>query len=127
MPVKATLSPGQASEFTHAPELMEGLGTRLEFLSVAGDKGYDSIALRDQAHQELLEPVISARKLAQSDGYPGYARGFDKLAYKDRNVVERLIGWLKEMRRIATRYDKLASNYLGFVYLGFLRIGLRHL
>jgi transposase len=46
----------------------------------------------------------------------------DKALYRERNVVERLAGWLKEYRRIATRYDKLAASYLAFVQLASIRI-----
>jgi transposase len=44
--------------------------------------------------------------------------------YRERNVVERLVGRLKEYRRIATRYDKLAASYLAFVQLVAIRIWL---
>ena len=42
--------------------------------------------------------------------------------YRERNVVERLVGRLKEYRRVATRYDKLAASYLAFVQLAALRM-----
>ena len=48
----------------------------------------------------------------------------DWIPYRERNVVERLVGRLKEYRRIATRYDKLAASYLAFVQLAALRIWL---
>ena len=48
----------------------------------------------------------------------------DRVLYRERNVVERLVGWLKEYRRIATRYDKLAASYLAFVQLVSIRIWL---
>jgi transposase len=44
--------------------------------------------------------------------------------YRERNVVERLVGKLKEYRRIATRYDKLAESYLAFVQLAAIRMWL---
>jgi transposase len=44
--------------------------------------------------------------------------------YRERNLVERLVGKLKEYRRIATRYDKLAASYLAFVQLAAIRIRL---
>lgn len=118
---------GQEAEVSHAPAAVRGLGEVLGFLAVAGDKAYQSAALSAQALEELMEPVIASRKLKGQDAYPESARGFDRLLYKGRNVVERLIGRLKEMRRIATRYDKLASSYLAFIYLGFIRIWLREL
>jgi transposase len=48
----------------------------------------------------------------------------DRVLYRERNVVERLVGWLKEYRRIATRYEKLAASYLAFVQLASIRIWL---
>jgi transposase len=48
----------------------------------------------------------------------------DRKLYRERNVVERLVGRLKEYRRIATRYDKLAASYLAFVQLAAIRIWL---
>jgi transposase len=48
----------------------------------------------------------------------------DRVLYRERNVVERLVGRLKEFRRIATRYDKLAASYLAFVQLAAIRIWL---
>lgn len=47
-------------------------------------------------------------------------RRFDQARYKQRNVVERLIGWLKERRRLATRYEKLAVNFLAMLKVGML-------
>lgn len=127
MPVFARLSPGQEAEVTHAPFLLERLGTALGFITVAADKGYMSEKVRTLALGELLDTTIASKKLKGQDGYPESARGFDKLTYKGRNVIERLNGRLKEMRRIATRYDKLATSYLGFLYLGFFQIWLRSL
>ena len=70
--------------------------------------------------------MIPSRK--RPDGsYPPYAAGFDKQMYKRRNVVERLIGKLKEYRRIATRYDKLADSFKCFIMIGFMRIWLKDL
>ena len=52
---------------------------------------------------------------------------FSRRAYRRRNVVERLLGWLKESRRVATRYDKLAGSYLALVKLAMMRRLLRQL
>ena len=46
--------------------------------------------------------------------------GFEKATYRRRNVVERCIGWLKESRRLATRFEKLAENFLAMVKLAML-------
>lgn len=55
-----------------------------------------------------------------------HSSGLDTAAYRRRNVVERCVGWLKELRRIATRYEKLALNYLAFVKLAMIRRCLRN-
>jgi len=51
---------------------------------------------------------------------------FDRKAYRDRNIVERLIGWLKESRRIFSRFEKTASNYAGMITMAFIRQFLRY-
>uniref|UniRef100_UPI00359309C3 transposase n=1 Tax=Thiocapsa sp. TaxID=2024551 RepID=UPI00359309C3 len=51
-------------------------------------------------------------------------RLMDWRTYRERNVVERLVGRLKEHRRLATRYDKLASSYLAFVHLAAILMWL---
>jgi len=94
---------------------------RRHFETVAGDKGYDGAAMRETIRSHGSQPVIPHRK--RPDGtYRPSAAGFDKALYRRRNVVERLIGKIKENRRIATRYDKLAETFRAFVLLGFIRI-----
>ena len=51
---------------------------------------------------------------------------YDKVLYKDRNSIERFFNKLKNFRRIATRYDKLLANFLGFVTLGAIHILIRY-
>ncbi len=58
-------------------------------------------------------------------GRVGGHRKFDKEKYRQRNVVERCVSWLKECRRVATRYEKLAVNYLGMVDLAIIQRLLR--
>ncbi len=50
---------------------------------------------------------------------------YDQRLYRDRNVIERCVGWLKECRSVATRYEKLAVNYLQLVKLAFIERYLR--
>jgi len=69
----------------------------------------------------LIEPLIPNRK-GRDGAYPPGAPKFGKERYKRRNVVERLTDRLKEFRRIAARYDKLAERFRAFVLLGFIRI-----
>ena len=51
---------------------------------------------------------------------------FDKEAYRRRNIVERLIGWLKESRRIFSRFEKTAKNFGGMITLAFIRQYLQY-
>ena len=132
-PVVVTVTPGQDHESTQAAPLLDGVAIRgkpgpprRRFEHVAGDKAYDSEGIRQDIRHRRSKPVIAHRK--RSDGtYPASAQGFDKETYRRRNVVERLIGRLKEFRRIATRYDKLAASFECFVLLGFIRIWLKDL
>lgn len=99
---------------------------RTRFDVVAGDKGYDGEDQREAIRKRGAEALIPHRK--KHDGtYPERAARFDKEQYKGRNVVERLIGRLKEYRRIATRYDKLAESFRAFVLIGFIRIWTQNL
>ncbi len=87
--------------------------------AIAGDKGYSSKAIRNSISSRSIKPVIPTRKREAPN------ERFDRTRYRRRNIVERLIGWLKESRRIATRYDKLADSYLSFLKLAAIRRMLR--
>ena len=68
-----------------------------------------------------IASVIPEKKPRGKRRRRGRKPKFDKQLYKDRNIIERLINWLKDNRRLATRYDKLASSFLAFVKLAFLK------
>ena len=72
---------------------------------VAGDKGYSSPAVRRYLRGRRVGAVIPTR----ADEVPNPA--FDRAAYRERNVIERLINRLKPWRRIATRYEKRVANH----------------
>lgn len=112
------LSPGQASDHMYAPMLADSAASK-GVLTVMGDKGYDSDKLRGQLSSEGIEPVIPARSNRRN------RRPFDRERYKQRNLVERFIGQIKENRRVATRYDKKASHYEAFVVLAALKNWLK--
>jgi len=124
---------GQVHETTVVEPLLDGVSIRgkpgrprQRFKTVAGDKGYDGHPSREAIRTRGSQPLIPSRK--RPDGsYPPNAAGFDKQMYKRRNVVERLIGKIKEYRRIATRYDKLADSFKCFIMIGFTRIWLKDL
>jgi transposase len=50
---------------------------------------------------------------------------FSPYLYRARNLIERFFNKIKQCRRVATRYDKLAANYLAFIKLASIRIWLR--
>ena len=86
-----------------------------------GDKAYDSDPLDEQlAGQgiEMIAPNRRGRKVQTQDGRP-------LRRYRRRWKVERLNAWLQNFRRILTRHEYHAENYLGFVHLGCIKILLR--
>lgn len=106
-PVRFILAPGQASEYGVAPALLEGFSPT----AVLGDKGYDSTALRDMIRAMGAEPVIPPRKnrLERPE--------IDWHCDKDRNLVEIFFQKIKQFRRVATRYERLARNYQSLLCL----------
>lgn len=90
------------------------------------DKGYDAEALRRYCDQYRMQPVIPLRSMKRKPK-PGLPRLFDRPKYRQRNIIERMFGWLKENRRIVTRFDKLAKSYAAMVSLACSMRCLRHL
>ena len=95
-----------------APALIEAARGRFDRL--LADRGYDSNAIRAAIASQGAEPVIPATRSRKTD-IP-----YDRQAYRARNLVERLWCRLKDGRRIATRYDKLAANFLSGVFLAVI-------
>lgn len=91
---------------------------------MVADKGYDSDALRHYCTRHHIKPIIPRRNMRRKPR-PGLPYGFDKPKYRERNAVERCVGWLKELRRIATRYDKLARSFHAMVCLACIQRCLR--
>lgn len=87
---------------------------------MAGDKGYSYPRIRRWPRSHKIEAVIPQRsdQLAHHRGRP---MKFDRAAYRERNALERCVGWLKECRRLATRYEKLAENYQAMIELAFIQ------
>jgi transposase len=106
-PVKITLSPGQEADISHAKPLLEGSNPK----KVLADKGYDSDDFVATIETKGAEAVIPPRSNRNEQ------REYDKEEYKKRNLVERFINKIKNCRRVATRYDKTATSFLGFVLL----------
>jgi transposase len=75
------------------------------------DKGYDSDTIREKLEAQHIHPVIPTRKNRKGQ------REYNQDIYKLRNKVERLINRIKQFRRIATRYEKLATTFLAFIHM----------
>jgi transposase len=89
---------------------------------LACDKGYSADRIRSGLQQLGIEPVIPMRHNEHVRDRP---RRFNRQAYRGRNVVERAVAKLKEFRRIATRYEKLASTYCAMLSLATIVLYLR--
>lgn len=83
------------------------------------DRSYDSYALIDYIYSRGNEPTIPSRKGDR------FERQCDWWLHKERHLVERYFFRLQAFRRIATRYDKLAFTYLGFIYIASILIWLK--
>ncbi len=120
------LTGGERHEQPVLPLLMErgavrraGCGRpRIRPDRVAGDKGYSSPAVRGYLKGRGIGAVIPTK----ADEVPD--PNFDRVAYRERNVVERLINRLKQWRRIATRYEKRAANYLAMLTVAAILLWL---
>ncbi len=125
-PMTAVLTGGERHEQIALEALLDGGSVRrpgrgrprLRPRRVAGDKGHSSPPARRKLRRRGIVPVIPTKS-----NEPRQAN-FDREAYRRRNLVERLINKLKHCRRVATRYEKRAENYLAMVKLAMIRLWL---
>jgi transposase len=116
------IGPGQEHETQHLISLVDavavpqqGRPAKRRPAKLVGDKGYSAKWIRQWLRQRKIVPVIAHQKREKA------RRGaFDRESYRQRNLIERCVGWLKERRRLATRYEKLAIHYLGMLHLGMI-------
>src|SRR5690348_16856760 len=116
MPVRIVLSQGQSSDKTVAPPLIEAIEPGRDLIA---DRGYDARALIDLVESRggrAHIPTCRDRKVQRS---------VDPALYRQRNLIERFFNKLKHFRRIATRFDKLARNFLAAVLLACARLRMR--
>lgn len=114
-PRRVLLSAGQEADISHAPVLRNGLEAEV----LVGDKGYDSDEFVASVQADETVVVIPPRKNRKTP------RDYDRHLYKVRHLVECLIGRLKQYRRLGTRYEKSAQNFLAFWQFGCLMDWLR--
>ena len=106
-PVDVMLTSGQVHDLTCAEPLLEGVDPG----ALIADKAYDADPLRDTLAQRDIAPVIPPKANRKTPPPCDFA------LYCERNLIERFFNKLKHFRAIATRYDKLARNFLAGVYL----------
>ena len=106
-PRRFFLTARQRSDYIQAMDLLENE----EAQAVLADKGYDSNAIVDLVQAMNAAVVVPGRKHRKEQ------REIDEGLYKQRNIIERMFNRFKGWRRIATRYDKTASSFLGFLQL----------
>ena len=116
LPLRIVLSAGQASDKAAVEALIDGLKPAQ---ALVADRGYDARAVIDLVASRggcAHIPTQRDRKVQRS---------IDPAIYRQRNVVERYFCKLKHFRRVATRFDKLARNFLAAVLLASSRLWLR--
>jgi putative transposase len=114
-PLRFRITPGQASDVTAAPDLLEGQKAG----AVLADKAYDSNDLREHIADMKAQAVIPSKRNRK------VFIPHDTAIYKHRNRIERCFGRLKHFRRFATRYDRRTAHFAGFVHLAAAMIWLR--
>ena len=130
LPLAFTLTPGQRHELTAFERTLKAVRLpgptgrpRTRPKHLAGDKAYSYRPMFAYLRQRRIRPVIPPRKGGNMG--KGRPRTFDPDLYRQRNAIERCVGWLKGCRSIATRHEKLAINFAAMVKLAFLRQYLR--
>jgi transposase len=113
-PVEMTLTPGQRHDLLEAPTLLADHHPRY----VIADKGYDCDELVESIRERGSKAVIPSRS------YRPTQRRIPRQHYRRRNIVERFVSRIKHYRRIATRYEKTALNFLGFLKFAALLVWL---
>ncbi len=116
LPVRLALTAGQASDKAAASTLLEQLPAAI----VVADRGYDWQHLIDLVGQRGGQAHIPTQRDRKVQ------RSVAPEIYRKRNLVERFFCKLKHFRRIATRYDKLARNFLAAVALASARLWMRN-
>ena len=113
--MRLVLSPGQAGDAPRTPALLDGLRPR----HVVADAAYDSDAIRERVRRAKARACIRPNPCRKR------RKRCDRRRYRHRNVVERFFGAVKRFRRVATRYEKKAENYLGFAWLAAVLVELK--
>ena len=118
LPLRFELTPGQANDAPVAAKLLANLQADCFVLA---DKAYDANWIR-----ALIESQEAAANIPDRSNRKA-RHAFSALLYRERNRVERFFNRIKHYRRVATRYEKIADNYLAMIKLAAIRVWLRAL
>jgi len=114
LPLSFHLTPGQAHDAPAARYLLSNLQPGQQVLA---DKAYDADWIRNLIWEQGAEAIIPSKSNRKAP------KSFDKTVYKERNNVERFFGRIKKsFRRIATRYEKTATNFMALIKLAAIRL-----
>lgn len=119
LPMRSDITPGQTSDYLGFDLVMDD--NLPEPRVLLADRGYDADRVRKTMEDRNVVPVIPMRKSRK------LRVAIDRKLYRLRNLVERCFNKLKNARRVATRYDKTAESFLGFIDITSIRLWLRHL
>lgn len=126
LPLAVVATPGQRNDSTQFEAALDGVAIRQPSAQirrrpgrVLADRGYDVDRVRAWLRSKRIGAVIPPKRtrVRRFD--------YDRATYRERNVVERAIGHLKEHRRLATRHEKLARSFVAMVKLAFVARYLR--
>lgn len=116
LPVGLALTPGQAHDLTAVPALIDALPANSRLIA---DKAYDADWLRELLRERCIRSCIPPTR---SRCMP---RFYSKILYRERNLIERFFNKIKHARRIATRFEKHAVNFLAAVQIAAILIWVR--
>lgn len=117
--MRSDITPGQTSDYLDFDLVMDD--NLPEPCVLLADRGYDSDKVRKTMEARNVVPVIPMRKTRK------LRVAVDRTLYRLRNLIERCFNKLKNACRVATRYDKTAESFLGFIDITSIRLWLRHL
>jgi len=122
---------GQTHENTCLIDLLNGIDDEMRTgegalvpwpIAIVGDKGDRANGIDEMFVEMGITPVIPSKKNENRDAR---TVTFDKERDRQRNIVERLIGWLKECRSVFARYEKAAINFTGMIKMAFIQRDLK--
>jgi len=123
VPLAVEVTAGQRHESTQVETVLDNIGIpqpigrpRKRPKRLAGDKAYSVGRIRDWLRAHGIRPVIPRKS---NEKYQN--KNFDRQSYRQRSVIEQCVGWLKECRRIATRFEKLALSFLAMFKVAIIQ------